>query len=85
MVELSSLYMGRAMVGSMAGTPFGPALAALTTKIQKALPPRLREFLDRPPALVVHLEPAPAALTNLNPSTSSSSPSASLNGASSLA
>jgi predicted DNA-binding transcriptional regulator YafY len=52
MVELSSLYMGRAMVGSMTGTPFGPALAALTAKIQKALPPRLREFLDRLPALV---------------------------------
>jgi predicted DNA-binding transcriptional regulator YafY len=52
MVELSSLYMGRVMVAGLTGTPFGPALAALTKKIEKGLPPRMREFLDRLPALV---------------------------------
>ena len=52
MVELSSLYMGRTMVDGMAGAPFGAALGALIKKIEKALPARLRTFLDRLPALV---------------------------------
>jgi predicted DNA-binding transcriptional regulator YafY len=63
MVELSSLYMGRAMVEGMAGAPFGAALAALTTKVQKALPLRMRAFLDRLPALV---EAKPAAVKKAN-------------------
>lgn len=52
MVELCSLYMGRAMVEGAAGAPFGTAIAAVCRKIEKALPPRLRAFLDRLPALV---------------------------------
>jgi predicted DNA-binding transcriptional regulator YafY len=52
MVELASLYMGRAMVDGMAGAPFGAALAAMTKKIEKALPAKMRQFLDRLPALV---------------------------------
>ena len=52
MVELCSLYMGRAMVEGMAGAPFGSALAAVCKKIERALPPRMRRFLDRLPALV---------------------------------
>lgn len=58
MVELASLYMGRAMVDSLAGEPFGAALATMTKKIETALPMRMREFLDRLPALV---EAKPAA------------------------
>lgn len=52
MVELCSLYMGRAMVDGMAGAPFGAALGAVVQRMQKALPPRMRTFLDRLPALV---------------------------------
>lgn len=52
MVELCALYMGRAMVSGMAGAPFGNALGAVCQKIEKALPPRMRAFLDRLPALV---------------------------------
>jgi predicted DNA-binding transcriptional regulator YafY len=52
MVELSSLYMGRAMVDAMAGAPFAAALATMTKKIEKALPPKMRDFLDRLPSLV---------------------------------
>ena len=51
-VELCSLYMGRAMVEGMAGAPFGSALAAVCKKIENALPPKMRAFLDRLPALV---------------------------------
>jgi predicted DNA-binding transcriptional regulator YafY len=35
MLELASLYMGRAMVDGMAGAPFGAALGALITKVGK--------------------------------------------------
>jgi proteasome accessory factor B len=51
-VELCSLYMGRAMVEGMAGAPFGAALTAVTRKIEKTLPPKMRAFLDKLPALV---------------------------------
>lgn len=52
MVELCSLYMGRAMVDGMAGAPFGTALTSVCRKIEKALPPKMRGFLDRLPTLV---------------------------------
>jgi predicted DNA-binding transcriptional regulator YafY len=52
LVELCSLYMGRAMVAGMAGAPFGDALATMCGKLETSLPPRMREFLDRLPALI---------------------------------
>jgi predicted DNA-binding transcriptional regulator YafY len=52
MVELCSLYMAREMVGGMAGGPFGTALGSITKKLEKALSPKMREFLDRLPELV---------------------------------
>lgn len=51
-MELCALYMGRAMVGGLAGAPFGPALASLCDRIGRALPARMRAFLDRLPSLV---------------------------------
>ena len=63
MVELASLYMGRAMVDGMAGAPFGTALATITQKIEKALPPKMRSFLDRLPSLV---EAKPGAVKKRN-------------------
>ncbi len=52
MMELCSLYLSRAMVDGLAGAPFGPALKAITSKIEKSLPPRMRTFLNRLPALL---------------------------------
>lgn len=51
-LELCSLYMARSMVTGMAGAPFGTALTAVARQIEKSLPPALRDFLDRLPALV---------------------------------
>ena len=58
-VELCSLYMGRAMVDGMAGAPFGPALTGLCKKLEKVLPAKMRGFLDQLPALI-QAKPAPA-------------------------
>jgi predicted DNA-binding transcriptional regulator YafY len=58
-VELCSLYMGRAMDDGMAGAPFGPALAGICNKLEKVLPPKMRSFLDRLPALI-QAKPPPA-------------------------
>jgi len=51
-VELCSLYLARAMVAGMAGAPFGAALAALSQRVERSLPPRMRAFLDKVPAVV---------------------------------
>jgi predicted DNA-binding transcriptional regulator YafY len=63
MVELCSLYMGREMVNGMAGAPFGSALTTVCGKIEQSLPPRMRAFLDRLPALV---EAKPGAVKKPN-------------------
>ena len=52
MMDLCALYMARSMVEGMAGAPFGGALAAVALQIEKSLPPKMREFLDRLPTLV---------------------------------
>jgi proteasome accessory factor B len=52
MMDLCSLYLARAMVSSVAGAPFGKALAGIAQQIERTLPPKLRAFLDRLPALV---------------------------------
>lgn len=52
MMELCSLYLGRSLVSTLTGDPFASALAALSRKIERKLPPRLREFLDRIPNLL---------------------------------
>jgi predicted DNA-binding transcriptional regulator YafY len=58
-MELCSLYVSRAMVEGMAGTPFGPALKSICEKLERLLPARLREFLDRLPTLLEAKTPAP--------------------------
>jgi predicted DNA-binding transcriptional regulator YafY len=58
-VELASLYMGRAMVEGMAGAPFGAALAGICRKLEKVLPTKMREFLDQLPGLI-QAKPTPA-------------------------
>ena len=52
LVELCSLYMGRAMVEGMAGAPFSSALTAICKKVEVGLPAKMRAFLDQLPSLV---------------------------------
>lgn len=52
LLELCSLYMGRAMVAGLAGAPFAGALAAMCQKVERTLPPKMREFLDRLPSII---------------------------------
>ena len=57
-LELCSLYLSRAMVEGMAGAPFGPALKSICDKLERALPPKMRSFLDRLPTLLEAKPPA---------------------------
>ncbi|MCC7178209.1 MAG: transcriptional regulator [Acidobacteria bacterium] len=50
--EVCSLYMSRALLASMPGAAFADGLAGLMKKIEKALAPRVREFLDQLPGVV---------------------------------
>jgi predicted DNA-binding transcriptional regulator YafY len=50
--EICSLYMSRALLAAMPGAPFAAGLAALMKKIDKALSPRTRRFLDELPGVI---------------------------------
>ena len=56
--EACSLYLSRALLVSFTGTPFEPGLAAIITKIEKSLSPRVRAFLKTLPE-VVQVKSAP--------------------------
>ena len=56
--EACSLYLSRALLVSFTGTPFEPGLAAIITKIEKSLSPRVRAFLKKLPD-VVQVKSAP--------------------------
>ena len=50
--EVCSLYMGRELLLVLTGTPFASGVNSLLKKVQKALPPRTRDFLDTLPNVV---------------------------------
>ncbi len=50
--EIASLYFSRALVECLAGTPFHEDASSAMTKVATALPPRMRAFLDRLPAVL---------------------------------
>jgi predicted DNA-binding transcriptional regulator YafY len=50
--EVASLYFSRALVQFLAGTPFEQDAESAMDKIAAALPPRMRAFLDRLPAVL---------------------------------
>jgi predicted DNA-binding transcriptional regulator YafY len=50
--ELSALYFSRTLVECLAGTPFQPDLSTAFAKLEAALGPRTRQFLDRMPAVI---------------------------------
>ena len=56
--EVCSLYMSRALLLTLTGTPFEAGLNSLLKKVQRALSPKTREFLDELPN-VVRVRPEP--------------------------
>jgi predicted DNA-binding transcriptional regulator YafY len=50
--ELASLYFSRALVQCLVGTPFHEDASSAMSKVATALPPRMRAFLDRLPAVL---------------------------------
>jgi len=52
LTEACSLYMGRALLMAMPGAPFAAGLAGLMQKIDKALTPRVRQYLDQLPGVI---------------------------------
>ena len=52
LAELSALYFSRTLVECLAGTPFESDLHTAFTKLETALGPRTRQFLDRMPAVI---------------------------------
>lgn len=56
--EICSLYMGRELLLTLTGTPFEAGVNSLIKKVQKALSPRTRAFLDELPN-VVRVRPEP--------------------------
>lgn len=58
LTQLCALYFGRALVESLAGTPFHTELSGVFAQIQASLSPRMRRFLDALPG-VIKAKPAP--------------------------
>jgi predicted DNA-binding transcriptional regulator YafY len=56
--ELCALYLSRNLLESVAGTPFQRDLGNAFARLQAALSPRMRQFLDRLPA-VLAAKPGP--------------------------
>lgn len=52
LAELSALYFSRTLVECLAVPPFGQDLRTAFTKLETALGPRLRRFLDRLPKVI---------------------------------
>ena len=52
LMELCALYFSRALVTSLAGAPLHDDLDRAFSKLERALPPGCRTFLDRLPAIV---------------------------------
>lgn len=60
LAELCALYLSRNLLESVAGTPFQRDLSHAFERLQAALSPRMRQFLDRLPA-VLATKPGPRA------------------------
>ncbi len=52
MSEIASLYFSRTLIQCLVGTPFQEDARSAMEKIAAALPPRMRTFLDRLPAVL---------------------------------
>jgi predicted DNA-binding transcriptional regulator YafY len=67
LAELCALYLSRNLLESVAGTPFQRDLNHAFERLQEALSPRMRQFLDRLPA-VLATKPGPRARGSENTS-----------------
>lgn len=52
LTQLCALYFSRTLVECLAGTPFQGDLEAAFDELARTLPPRMREFFDRIPAVI---------------------------------
>ncbi len=52
LTQLCALYFSRTLVECLAHTPFQDDLGAAFAELERALPPRMREFFDRIPAVI---------------------------------
>lgn len=52
LTQLCALYFSRTLVECLAHTPFQEDLRAAFAELERALPPRMREFFDRIPAVI---------------------------------
>lgn len=52
LLELCTVYMSRAFVEALAGSPFPVALGEVCRKLTKSLPPKMRGFLDQMPGVI---------------------------------
>ena len=52
LAELCALYLSRNLLETVAGTPFQRDLGNAFARLQRALSPRMRQFLDRLPAVL---------------------------------
>jgi len=53
LAELCALYLSRNMLEAVAGTPFSRDLTLAFTRLERMLSPRMRQFLDRLPQVLV--------------------------------
>lgn len=60
LAELCALYLSRNLLEAVAGTPFQRDLTLAFARLEKLLSPRMRQFLDRLPA-VLAAKPGPRA------------------------
>ena len=60
LAELCALYLSRNLLETVAGTPFQRDLTLAFSRLEKMLSPRMRQFLDRLPA-VLTAKPGPQA------------------------
>lgn len=50
--ELAALHFSRALLAELAGAPFRDELTSAFAKLDRSLPPRMRQFLDRLPEAI---------------------------------
>ena len=56
--ELCAVYMSRALLDGMEGTPFAAGLGEVFRKLTRVLPPKMRAFLDQMPGVLQVKTPA---------------------------
>lgn len=66
LAELCALYLSRNLLEAVAGTPFQRDLTLAFARLEKALSPRMRQFLDRLPSMLA-AKPGPRSRNGGSP------------------